>query len=71
MEYAHVAREGLAIASGFDLLRGADAELQERARAIIDRAIDSGAVERRGRPTALVSPRFLRMNPWWLEDSGG
>jgi len=71
VEYAHVAREGLAIASGFDLLRGVDAELQERARAIIDRAIDSGAVERRGRPTALVSPRFLRMNPWWLEDSGG
>ena len=70
-EYVHVAREGLAIASGSNLLRGEDAELQARARAIIGRATASGAIERRGRPSAIVSPRFLRMNPWWLEDSDG
>jgi putative glycosyltransferase (TIGR04372 family) len=70
-EYVHIAHEGLSISSGFDLLHDEDAELQERARAIIGRGIASGAFELRGRPTAVVSPRFLRMNPWWLEDAGG
>jgi putative glycosyltransferase (TIGR04372 family) len=70
-EYVHVAREGLAISARTYLFSREDAELQERARAVIGRAITSGAIEFRGRPTAIISPRFLRMNPWWIGEAGG
>jgi putative glycosyltransferase (TIGR04372 family) len=65
-EYAAVAIEGIDASLGAMSLSDEDVELQNKARVLIAQGVRDGVLPNRGDATALISPRFLRSNPWWL-----